>query len=217
MRTKEKNREEVNVDMTAMKIMRSRLLPVLALAMVALGVIGTAYATGAAEILAPTSMKTMKMTVHPSTGNPNELIVTIWLDGQVWKKMTLPSGEGEYTIKTENGQVIAKITVKTENGRQVIAMIAGGTVEAPPKEQEEYGVGEYDKAVRIAEADERVQKIINGKDYQFTGILVSHGPEGSIAKLRLVAGDQSYDITINLDNGAVVSVEPASGPSENWG
>lgn len=197
MRVKEKKRKEVNVDMTVMKIMRGRILPLLALATVALGVIATAYATGAADILVPTSAKTMMVMAEGSLNNPSEITVTLWIDGQVWKKMTLP--KGEYTIKTEDGRVIGTI----------------GTVQGPSQAQVEE---EFAEAVKIAEADKRVQDIIDGKNYNFTGMTVSHGPEENMAKLRLVVGDESYDITINLDLGIVVSIEPATaGPVQTGG
>ena len=171
-----------------MEIMRSKIVSIAALALIALGIIAVANATGATNTVLVPSSKTMRVTVESSGGSPNEMILTIWLDDQVWKKMTLP--EGEYTLKTEDGQLLFKIGP------------AG-----PSQEAQE----EFDEAVKIAESDERVQGIIDGKDYKFTGMSVSHGPEGNIAKLRLVVGDRSYDITIDLDDGVVTSIEPTSG------
>jgi len=162
------------------KGMKARALGILVLLTIALGITAAVYASGAANQLLPSSGKTFLASSRVSPTNPNEIIMTIWIDGELYKNLTLP--KGNYIIQTENG---------------ALTVVPG---QAPPN---------MDEAVKIAEADQRVQSLTKDQPYQFNGATTCPSPQVTSVTLHLVVGTNAYYITVNLTKQSVISIEPA--------
>ena len=156
--------------------MRTKALAILALTIIALSIIGAVHATGAANQLIPTSEKTIIAASRISPTNPNNVIMTISIDGQVWINKTLP--KGNYTIQPP------------EDGTTMLLTIVPGSNVSPNIEE----------AVRLAQADLRVQSIIKNQPYEFIANTACNSPEATIITLHLFVGN-AVNATANVTYG----------------
>ena len=67
-----------------------------------------------------------------------------------------------------------------------------------------------DKAIQIAESDQRIQDLIAGKEYKKLTGWMSQGEEGAVAKLVFAAGDKKYEVTVDVNSKKVVNIEEAN-------
>jgi len=120
--------------------------------------------------------------------------VTIYEDGKVVQNFTLPEGEN-YTWETSDGAI------------HVFTM----TEEEMEKKQAE-AEAEMNRFLEIAKKDSRVQELLEGKEYNVTGMGTGFRDEQKIetAFLMLEVEGKYYVVTIDPDNETVESVEEQS-------
>ncbi|MGB2728963.1 MAG: hypothetical protein WBD09_10935 [Halobacteriota archaeon] len=151
------------------------------LAVIGIGMVAAAYATGIAEQL-PISFQANVTTVIDEGKGALNLIY----EGEVLQSLKLPEEvTGVKFPSADNGGISLKYLTKAEQSEAL------------------------DKAIRIAESCQRIQSLIAGKEYRKLTRWMSQGEEGAIAKLVFAAGDKQYEVTVDVNNEKVVNIEEA--------
>ena len=151
------------------------------LAVIGIGMVAAAYATGIAEQL-PISFQANVTTVIDEGKGALNLIY----EGEVLQSLKLPEGvTGVKFPSAENGGISLKYLTKVEQSEAL------------------------DKEIRIAESCQRIQSLIAGKEYRKLTRWMSQGEEGAIAKLVFAAGDKQYEAIVDINNEKVVNIEEA--------
>jgi len=145
--------------------------------------IATAFGSGASQEF--TNRSSVKIT--------GDGTVTVYGAGKAVQNFTLPEGE-EYSIETPSGRI--------HIGRM--------TKEEVEKAQAEDEV-EMNELLEIAKEDSRIQKLVDGKDYE----VVTMGKAGKIGEedtaiLTFNVEGKYYKVTIDLHSETVESVEQQS-------
>ncbi len=166
--------------------MKSRAKLLGALAIIGICMIVAAFAIGVTSPLPLRSQIKITAMIDGKNGTLN-----LFKEGEIIQTIKLPEGVTgvEYSYDIDNKKISMKYLTKEQASYQ-----------------KELRKAVSDKAIRIAESDERVQQLITGKDYTIPVSGVMHDAE---AKVIIVIGNKNYEVVVNLSTGKVVNVEEA--------
>jgi ribosomal protein L21E len=170
-------------------IIRNKLMPLGILAVIGIGMVAVAYATGTAEQL-PISFQA-NVTTAIDEGNRT---LNLILEGEVLQSFKLPEGvTGVKFLSADNGGISLKYITKKQLNNQ-----SGQSKEML-----------INKTIRIAESDKRVKELVNGKDYSTLLRRIFQGEEGVVAEVVIVVENKKYEVTVDVNNEKVVNIEEA--------
>lgn len=159
------------------------------LAVIGIGMVAVAYATGTAEQL-PLGFQA-KVTTAIDEGNRTLNLIR---EGEVLQSLKLP--EGVVWVKfssADNGGISLKYITKEQLNNQ--------------SEQNKEML--INKTIRIAETDQRVKELVNGKEYSTLMRGILQGKEGAVAEVLIVVENKKYKLTVDINNEKVVNIEEA--------
>lgn len=159
----------------------NKLLLLGILAVIGVSIVAAAYAAGVAEQLPISFQANVTTAIDEGKGALNLIY-----EGEVLQSFKLPEGvTGVKFSSADNGGISLKYLTKEEQSEAL------------------------EKAIRIAESDQRVQDLIAGKEYRKLTSWMSQGEEGAVAKLVFAAGDKKYEVTVDIGNKKVVNIVEA--------
>jgi hypothetical protein len=170
-------------------IIRNKLMLLGILAVIGIGMVAVAYATGTAEQL-PISFQA-NVTTAIDEGNRT---LNLILEGEVLQSFKLPEGvTGVKFLSADNGGISLKYITKKQLNNQ-----SGQSKEML-----------INKTIRIAESDKRVKELVNGKEYSTLLRRIFQGEEGAVAEVVIAVENKKYKLTVDINNEKVVNIKEA--------
>ncbi|MCW7079403.1 MAG: hypothetical protein OCU22_09810 [Canidatus Methanoxibalbensis ujae] len=162
------------------------------LAVIGIGMVAVAYATGIAEQL-PISFQAKVVTALDEGNRTLNLI----REGEVLQSFKLP--EGATGVKFSRGEKNRGISLKYITKEQL------------NNQSEQYKNKEslINKTFRIAETNQRVKELVNGKEYSTLMWRIFQGEEGVVAEVVVAVENKKYEVTVDVNNEKVVNIEEA--------
>ena len=156
------------------------------LALIGVGMVAATYATGIAEQL-PISFQANVTTVIDEGNRTLNLIH----EGEVLQSLKLPEGvTGVKFSSADNGGISLKYITKEQLNNQ--------------SEQNKEML--INKTISIAESDNRVKELVNGKEYSTLMRRIFQGEEGAVAEVLIAVENKKYEVTVDINNEKVVNI-----------
>jgi len=170
-------------------IIGNKLMLLGILAVIGIGMVAVAYATGIAE-QSPISFQA-NVTIAIDEGNGTLNLIR---EREVLQSLKLPEGvTGVKFSSADNGGISLKYITKEQLNNQ--------------SEQSKEML--INKTFRIAETNQRVKELVNGMAYSMLMRRIFQGEEGAVAEVVIVVENKKYEVTVDVNNEKVVNIEEA--------
>lgn len=171
-------------------IIGNKLMLLGILAVIGIGMVAVACATGIAEQL-PISFPAKVVTAIDESNRTLNLI----REGEVLQSLKLPEGVtgAKYSYDKKNREISLKYITKEQLNNQ--------------SEQNKEML--INKTIRIAETNQRVKELVNGKEYSTLMRRIFQGEEGAVAEVLTVVENKKYEVTVDINNEKVVNIKEA--------
>lgn len=159
------------------------------LAVIGIGMVAVAYATGVAEQLPISFQANVTTAIDEGNGTLNLI-----REGEVLQSLKLPEGvTGVKFSSADNGGISLKYITKEQLNNQ--------------SEQNKEML--INKTIRIAETDQRVKELVNGKEYSTLMRRLFQGEEGAVAEVLIAVENKKYEVTVDINNEKIVNIKEA--------